>query len=232
MELLEPLLLPPARRLEEDEVRRRRFAAALARSGDVVMQPGSGREAERGGREFVAEASLDEHDLLAQPLGERLPVVGREEVEVVGSEPAHRPLVEGREPGEARRRFTHRDLETGRPCLAHLVAVLGMKAVEEVEVGVERPGDGVGQPLDVDAVGRLPLVGEQRMKADEGGDDARRAAPAVVELIEVFDRRLRANGHRTAVTVRRGRIQQASFALDLPQDQGEDDIAAVCRQVE
>src|SRR5437667_461351 len=73
VELLEPLLLPPARRLEEDEVRRRRFAAALARSGDVVMQPGSGREAERGGRELVAEASLDEHDLLTQPLGERLP---------------------------------------------------------------------------------------------------------------------------------------------------------------
>src|SRR3954451_9208667 len=123
VELLEPLLLPPARRLEEDEVRRRRFAAALARSGDVVMQPGSGREAERGGRELVTEASLDEHDLLAQTLGERLPVVGREEVEVVGAEPAHRPLVECREPGEARRRLTPRDLEAGRPSLAHLVAV-------------------------------------------------------------------------------------------------------------
>src|SRR3954447_10858215 len=138
VELLEPVLLPPARRLEEDEVRRRRFAATLARSGDVVMQPGSGREAERGSRELVAEASLDEHDLLTQPLGERLPVVGREEVEVVGAEPAHRPLVEGREPGEAPATPPSRDLETGRPCLAHLVAVLGMKAVEEVEVGVER----------------------------------------------------------------------------------------------
>src|SRR5438270_13463157 len=48
VELLEPLLLPPARCLEEDEVRRRRFTAALARSGDVVMQPGRGRGAERG----------------------------------------------------------------------------------------------------------------------------------------------------------------------------------------
>src|SRR3954447_376257 len=111
VELLEPLLLSPAGRLEEDEVRRRRFTAALARSGDVVMQPGSGREEGRGARDLVAEATLDEHDLLAHPLGERLPVVGREEVEVVGAEPAHRPLVEGREPGEARRRLTHSDLE-------------------------------------------------------------------------------------------------------------------------
>src|SRR5438552_13199214 len=66
VELLEPLLLPPARRLEEDEVRRRRFAAALARSGAVVMQPRRGRESERGGRQLVAEASLDEHELLRQ----------------------------------------------------------------------------------------------------------------------------------------------------------------------
>src|SRR5437588_10229294 len=55
VELLEPLLLTPTCRFEEDEVRRRCFAAALARSGDVVVQPRRGREAERGRCELVAE---------------------------------------------------------------------------------------------------------------------------------------------------------------------------------
>src|SRR5206468_11557598 len=74
VELLEPLVLSPARRLEEYGVRRRRLAASFARSGDVVVQPGPGREAERRRRELVAEASLDEHDPLAQAVGEGLPV--------------------------------------------------------------------------------------------------------------------------------------------------------------
>src|SRR5690242_14385867 len=78
MKLLEALLLPPAGCLEEDEVRRGRVAASLARAGDVVMQPRRGREAERRRRELVTEASLGEHDPLAQPVDERLPVVGRE----------------------------------------------------------------------------------------------------------------------------------------------------------
>src|SRR5512133_4282346 len=81
VELLEPLLLSPARRLEEDEVRRGRLAASFARAGDVVVQPGPGREAERRRRELVPAASLDEHHPLAQAVGERLPVVRREEVE-------------------------------------------------------------------------------------------------------------------------------------------------------
>src|SRR5437870_3106318 len=62
MELLEPSILAPARRLEEDEVRRCRLAAGLARAGDVVVEPRWGRKAERGRRELVAEASLDEDD--------------------------------------------------------------------------------------------------------------------------------------------------------------------------
>src|SRR6266480_7898820 len=45
VDLLEPLVLSPARRLEEDEVRRRGFAASFARAGDVVVQPGPGSEA-------------------------------------------------------------------------------------------------------------------------------------------------------------------------------------------
>src|SRR5437016_6048439 len=164
VELLESLTLAPGRRLEEDEVRRRRLAAALARSGDVVVQPRRGRKAERGRRELLAEAGLDEDDPLAQSLGKCLPVVRREEVEIAGAEPAHRRVVEGRELGQARRRLAHGDLEAGRPRLAHLVSVLWMQAGEQVELRVERPGDRVGQPLDVDAGGRLPLVGEQRMK--------------------------------------------------------------------
>src|SRR5205085_1501145 len=132
VELLEALSLSPARRLEEDEVRRRRFAAALARSGDVVVEPGRRREAER-------------------------------------------------------RR------------------------------------DRVCEPLDVDAGGCLPLVGEQRMEADEGGDDAPRAAPALVELVEALDRWLRADGDRTAVAVGRDRVQLPLFAVELAQDQCEDD---------
>src|SRR5262249_58874633 len=39
VELLEPLPLPPASRLEQDEIRRARLAAALARAGDVRMEP-------------------------------------------------------------------------------------------------------------------------------------------------------------------------------------------------
>src|SRR5256886_4430284 len=94
VELLEPLILSPARRLEEDEARRRRLAASFARPGDVVVQPGPGREAERRRRELVAEASLDEYDPLAQAVGEGLPVVRGEEVELVGAEPAHRRVVD------------------------------------------------------------------------------------------------------------------------------------------
>src|SRR5207244_9305550 len=126
VELLESLTLAPGRRLEEDEVRRRRLAAVLARSGDVVMQPRRGRKAERGRRKLVAEAALDEDDQLPQSLGERLPVVRREEIEIAGPEPAHRRVVEGRALGQARRRLAHDDLEAGRPRLPQLVPVLRM----------------------------------------------------------------------------------------------------------
>src|SRR5512133_582113 len=105
-----------------------------------------------------------------------------------------------------------------------------MQAREQVELGVERPGDRVGEPLDVDAGRRLPLVREQRMKADEGGDDARRAAPALVELVEVLDRWLGAYGDRPAVAVGRDRVQPARLAVDFAQDQREDDVAAVLRE--
>src|SRR5262245_58036498 len=54
VELLEPLPLPPASRLEQDEIRRARLAAALARAGDVVMEPRRRREAESPRRELVA----------------------------------------------------------------------------------------------------------------------------------------------------------------------------------
>src|SRR5262245_9111933 len=82
-ELLDALLLPPASRLEQDEIRRARLAGALARAGDVVVEPRRRREAERRRRELVAGTSLDEHDSVAQPFVERLPVSGREEVELV-----------------------------------------------------------------------------------------------------------------------------------------------------
>ena len=107
-----------------------------------------------------------------------------------------------------------------------------MQAREQVELGVERPGDRVGQPLDVHAGGRLPLVREQRVKADEGGDDARRAAPALVELVEALDRGLGAHRDRPAVAVGRDRVQPARPAVDLAQDQRENDVAAVLREVE
>jgi NAD(P)-dependent dehydrogenase (short-subunit alcohol dehydrogenase family) len=110
--------------------------------------------------------------------------------------------------------------------------VLRVQSSEQVECWVERPGDRVGQPLDVDAGGRLPLVREQRMKADEGGDDARRTAPALIELVEVLHRRLGTYRDRPAVAVGRDRVQPAWLAVDLAQDQREDDVAAVLREVE
>src|SRR5438105_2882006 len=85
--------------------------------------------------------------------------------------------------------------------------------------------------LDVDAGGCLPLVGEQRMEADEGGDDAPRAAPALVELVEALDRWLRADGDRTAVAVGRDRVQLPLFAVELAQDQCEDDVTTAVREV-
>src|SRR5205085_8984245 len=88
VELLEALTLSPARRLEENEVRRRGLAAALARSGDVVVEPGRRREAERRCRKLVAEAGLDDHDPLAQSVAECLAAVRREEADIVAAEPA------------------------------------------------------------------------------------------------------------------------------------------------
>src|SRR6059058_1545746 len=64
VELLEPAVLTPARRLKEDEVRGRGLPATLARAGHVVVEPRRGGEAERGRRKLVVEASLDEHDPL------------------------------------------------------------------------------------------------------------------------------------------------------------------------
>src|SRR5262245_2399251 len=155
VELLEALLLPPASRLEQDEIRRARLAAALARPGDVIVEPRRCGEAEGRRRELVAGTSLDEHDPVAQPFVERLPVSGREEVELVRTEAAHRRVVEGGELVQAGRGLLDGDLEAGRPRFAHLVAVLWMEAGEEVELRVERPGDRLAQRFDVDSGRRL-----------------------------------------------------------------------------
>src|ERR687888_1841917 len=54
VELLEPTALSPAGRLEEHEVRGRRLTTELARPGDVVVEPGRRREAERRRGELAA----------------------------------------------------------------------------------------------------------------------------------------------------------------------------------
>src|SRR5262249_58182855 len=118
-----------------------RRGAALVGAGGGERGPGGRGEAERPRRELVAGTSFDEHDPVAQPFVERLPVSGREEVELVRAEAAHRRVVEGGKLAQAGRGLLDGDLEAGRPRFAHIVSVLWMEAGEAVELGDRRQRD-------------------------------------------------------------------------------------------
>ena len=99
------------------------------------------------------------------------------------------------------------------------------------EVGqLQPPARRVGVALERDVRARVPVVREERVKADDARHDPAPLAPAPVELPETLERRLRPHGDRAAVAVGRDHVAEAPRRLS--HQAGEDDVASVALEVE
>jgi hypothetical protein len=179
----------------------------------VVVEPRLRREAEHAREQLSLPAGAHEQK---RQRTERLPVLGREQVEGVGVEPDHRPLVQRHELPQ-RRRLLGAHLEPGALRLADDAPMVRVHPLEQV-AGAQSPRDRRAERLDRDP--RVALVLVEGMEADERRDDAALAAPlpvSGVERVRVFRDR-----DRSAVPVGRRHVERIA---KLAQDAGKNDVA-------